>query len=151
MALWMIVSRSLGTLRRACCSRGGPSCRIRSISWKRSASSKAGRWAASSYRRQTQAINVGPCIAPAFETVLGPCNEWCPRTSPVPVKSSAPSVFASPKSVTQTFPPAVQQQVRRLDVAMEDTLAVRIFQRFRDLDADASHGLEVTRLETRLR
>ena len=66
--------------------------------------------------------------------------------SPVCVRSVARrSTLARPKSVTQTLPSGVQQQVRRLDVAVEDALAVGVGQGLGHLDADPRHALPVSR------
>ena len=56
------------------------------------------------------------------------------------------SALASPKSVTQTVPLGVQEQVRRLDVPVLHPLLVGVLQGLRHLDADARHALPVRRL-----
>ncbi len=44
-----------------------------------------------------------------------------------------------PKSITLTWPSSVQHHVLRLDVAVDDALAVRVGQRVEQLDADGDH------------
>ena len=50
-----------------------------------------------------------------------------------------PRRLARPKSVTQTLPCGVEQEVRRLDVAVQDALGVGVGQRLGHLDADPGH------------
>ena len=61
--------------------------------------------------------------------------------SPVCVSPSS-SALARPKSVIQTTPVGVQQQVRRLDVAVDDAAGVGVGQPLRRLAADLRHAAE---------
>ena len=56
--------------------------------------------------------------------------------SPVCVRFGWSLALASPKSVTQTVPAGVQQEVRRLDVAVENALLVGVLQGVGHLHAD---------------
>ena len=64
--------------------------------------------------------------------------------SPVAVRPSS-SALARPKSVIQTTPGVVQQQVRRLDVAVDDAAGVGVGQPLRRLAADLRHAPEERR------
>ena len=48
-----------------------------------------------------------------------------PSTVPVIVSESMPAALAMPKSATRTPPSLVEEQVPRLDVAMDDAVSVR--------------------------
>ena len=65
--------------------------------------------------------------------------------SPVWVRFCWSSALARPKSVTQTVPAGVEQEVRRLDVAVEDALLVGVLQGVGHLHADPGHALPVGR------
>ena len=99
---------------------------------------------------QTQAINVGPWIAPALEP-FGSHVTYGTRNLARVGQVVNPERLCQSEVGHPYDSLAIQQEVRRLDVAMQDALTVRIIQRIRNLDADTSHGLEVTRCETRLR
>ena len=53
-----------------------------------------------------------------------------PTTSPVSVTPLSVCMRARPKSVTHSLPCIVEQQVRRLHVAMDDAVLVGVLQRF---------------------
>ena len=61
--------------------------------------------------------------------------------SPLAVRPSS-SALARPKSVIQTTPVGVEQQVRRLDVAVNDAARVGIRQALCRLAADLRHAAE---------
>ena len=76
--------------------------------------------------RQPQAVDVAPRGPPARRNRSGAMYRSVPTTSPGRVSSSLPSALARPKSVTQIVPCEVEQQVGRLDVAVEDPVGVGI-------------------------
>ena len=62
--------------------------------------------------------------------------------SPVPVRLESPENRARPKSVIQTAPSAIDQEVGGLDVAVEDAQGMGVLQRVGRLDAQPGDGAE---------
>ena len=74
-----------------------------------------------------------PRIMPACVARAVSVGEFMARSLEGP--RSTPSAFARPKSRTFTVPSGAHFDVRRLEIAMDDALLVRRFERLRDLPA----------------
>ncbi len=71
---------------------------------------------------QAQAVDVAPGVAFARGTARGPCSGACRRGRRSGSGRRGSIALARPKSATQTTPVGVEQQVGRLDVAVQDPL-----------------------------
>ena len=78
---------------------------------------------------------------PRRGTARAPCSGACRGCRRSAVRPSS-SALARPKSVIQTTPVGVQQQVRRLDVAVDDAAGMGVGQTLRRLAADLGHAAE---------
>ena len=58
-------------------------------------------------------------------------------------------MWARPKSVTQSWPLVVDQQVGRFDVAVQDPALVGVLECLGRLDAQPGHGLDVVAVARR--
>ena len=121
--------------------RGGSSALIRSISWSRSVRVERRAERQQLVERQPQGIDVGAGIALAAEPLGRHVADRAQDVAGLAVNPSS-LALASPKSVIQTTPGGIQQQVRRLDVAVDDSPGMGVGQPLRHLSADVGHAAE---------
>ncbi len=99
---------------------------------------------------QSQAVELGPGVAPALKPLGGHVAN---RAHDVADFGQVIRIrrLGQPEVRDPNIAPGVQQQVRRLDVAVEDPLAIGILQGLGNLKTDPGHALEVRATEIQMR
>ena len=145
IAFKTIVSRSRGT--RGSCFRGdgGWSWITWSISFARVAASNAGRKVNSSYKRHAQTVKVTAAVGPALEPLR---RHVAKSADDVAGLGRSVGTFELRQSEVRDPNVAVdvEQEVRRLDIAVQHALAVGMCQRLGNLNAQPRHGSIVARV-----
>ena len=118
-----IVSRSRGIAGRTTRGRGGSPSVDELDQLVASVARNAGRSVEQLVERQAQRVDVAARVGTGRRTARGPCSGACRRCRRCGSGRRRSAALARPKSVTQTVPLEVEQQVRRLDVAVQDALA----------------------------
>ena len=92
--------------------------------------------------RQPQPVDVATAVGPAAEALRGHVPQ---RADDVPLVGQLHRVvrLRQPEVGDPGGPLRVQEDIRRLDVAMQDALVMRVVQRLGDLQADARHAPDV--------
>ena len=135
IALATIVSRSRGTPGASFFSRSGSSCSTRSISAMPVRRLERRPQRHQLVERQAQAVHVGPRVALPREPLRGHVADGAQDVAGVRQVVGLGRLGQAEVGHPDVAV-VVQQEVRRLDVAVEDALAVGVLQRLGHLDAD---------------